>query len=389
MAIATPDSLFHPTPPFGAWGSETPASVDAIALPAEGALDVDRLLFEFHRGSTKRVLTQQMEALDFLQLELPDIGLSISAPMNHLHYDQLASTVDVVAAIDRSAEISVTLAGQIVADGAEFSPREISLRIAPISTLAKAEFAASTLTAALALGGAVTLRMAGGDIKFRGFELPLARIADLLRTGETSLRLMVIGAAIHADFEFPPHLSGAEIQAIDFVRHAIVDRAFIWPTPRHSLTLKANETNLHQLRSTVEPARIEIPRPTTVGLLGHEIPLGTTRVIMESAVIEDLDRIIVEVSQLDGHVVEAYVRSLEGRATIECPDAPRLPDDPWTQNEFALISLENQLCSRLAERYNALAAETLAGLSDEKKGELTNPAPSIGELLIAEPSDEA
>ena len=47
-----------------------------------------------------------------------------------------------------------------------------------------------------------------------------------------------------------------------------------------------------------------------------------------------------------------------------------------------------QLCSRLAGRYNALAAATLAGLSDEEKDKLTNPVPSIGELLLTEESPD-
>jgi hypothetical protein len=389
MAIATPDSLFDPTPVFGAWGRGARALVDTVALPAEGALDVDKLLVALERGGAKGVTAQGAEALDYLQIQLLDIGLSISAPITHLTYDQSAATVDVVAMIDQSARISVTLGGEVVAEGTEFSPREISLRITPTDHFAQAEFVASTLTAALALGGAAAVRLMGEDVRFRGFDIPVARISDLLRSRETSLRLMVIGAAMRVEFEFPPQLSGAEIQAIDFVRHAILDRTFTWPTPRHPLILPANELNLRRFQSASKPARIVIPWPTTVEILGHEIPLGTTRVIMEGAVIEDLDQVVNEVSRLDGHVVQAYVRSLEGRATIECPEAPTLPEHPWTENETALMSLEEQLCSRLTERYNALAAGTLQGLSEEEKNELTNPVPSIGELFLRDgPANE-
>jgi hypothetical protein len=391
VAIASHENLFGEAPPLVGWGAGTGSSAyfTAQAILAEGALAVEKLLAELRGVGGADATTEGVETVDLLGIELADIGLSISAPISHLHYDQAAGTVDVLATIDQAAEISVTLAGEVVGGGAEFSPREVLLRISPTSPLARAEFVASTLTAALALGGAATVRLVDGDVRFRGFDLPLAQISDLLRTRETSLRLMAIGAAIHAEFEFPPHLSGAEIQAIDFVRHAIIDRTFTWPTPRHPLTLPANEPNLRRLQSTTKPARIEIPRTTTVELLGHEIPLGTTRVIMEGAVIEDLDHVVTDVLRLDGHPVQAYVRSLEGRATIECPEAPILPEHPWTEDEAALISLEEQLCSRLTERYNILAAGTLAGLSEAEKADLTNPAPSLGELFVRdEPANE-
>jgi hypothetical protein len=388
MAIATPDTLFSPVPMFGTWADETHNLLYGMTLPAEGVLDVDRLLFELHRDRAKGGRAHGVETLDLLKLEVADIGLTISAPITRLDYDHLAGTVDVVGTIERSAEVLIKLTGEVVPETAYFNPREIFLRIAPRSNLAKDEFVASILTAALALGGVASVGMFGGDVKFRGFELPLAQIADELRSGQTALRLMIIGTATGASFEFPAHLSGTELQEIAFLRRAIIDRRFVWPIARHPLTLHADPETLHQLETTREPTRIAIPRPTVVDLQGRQVSLGSVRVVMEGGVIEDLDRIISEVSRLDGHPVTAYVRSVEGRATVECPEAPTLPANPWDPATEGLISLEQRLCALLTKRYNALAAGTLAGLSDEEKEELTNPSPSIGELLLPQEDEQ-
>jgi hypothetical protein len=214
--------------------------------------------------------------------------------------------------------------------------------------------------------------------------LRLAEISKLLRNRQTAYYLMIIGKACGCEFVFPEHLSGSEVQSIAFIHHAIVERTFTWPISRHPQSLTATEQNLKFLETAAEPRRIAIPRPVLAPLLGREIDLGWVTVVIEAAVIEDVARVVAEASKLDGHEIDASVKSLDGRATIECPDAPKLPPQPWKANEEALIAIDRELVCRITQRYNSLAASTLEGLSDEKKAELVNPSPSLSEVLVPE-----
>jgi hypothetical protein len=60
------------------------------------------------------------------------------------------------------------------------------------------------------------------------------------------------------------------------------------------------------------------------------------------------------------------VRSISGIGRYFLPEAPKLPDDPWDDKTVACILLEDEINARLAERYNALAASTLEGLTPEE-----------------------
>jgi hypothetical protein len=192
---------------------------------------------------------------------------------------------------------------------------------------------------------------------------------------------MIIGKATGTEFNFPQRLSGAEIQEIAFTHHAVIDKEFVWPMSQHELALRADRETLEKLDSTTGPQQIAIPRQVVFDLLGQQIRLGAAMVIMQEAVIEDLAQVRKRTALLNGEVVHVSVRSLVGRATIRCPDAPGLPSKPWTRVEEALMALEPELCKRLADRYNSLAAETLSGLSDSEKGQLTEAEPIFGSLL--------
>ncbi|HYL97312.1 MAG TPA: hypothetical protein VEZ90_00030 [Blastocatellia bacterium] len=352
------------------------------AVPAQGTIPFETALEvgDSHGVSRSGPGPTQLAAGD-LSIELPEIGLSLSTPIAYVHLDLDAGKVDFGFEIDFVAAVAIHLTGDVVSGGARFSAREVSIQVSPIGHAAAAEFVASSLTAALALSDCAVLRALRGEVRFGAFNLKLREISDLLRNRETARRLMVIGKACGYGLVFPPHLSGAEVQAIAFIHHATVDRTFVWPIHRHPMPMAANERNLEMLRAHGQPARIAIPRRIVESLLGQEIDLGTVNIVMEDAIVEDADRVVSEASKLDGHEVQTFVRSLAGRATIECPEAPTLPPNPWTPNEEALMVIEGELVTRITDRYNALAASTLEGLTEEQKAELTNPEPSLGELL--------
>lgn len=89
---------------------------------------------------------------------------------------------------------------------------------------------------------------------------------------------------------------------------------------------------------------------------------------MKDAVLKNFDSVKKEVAQNDGHLVDAVFISSVGEAIFEFSDAPKLPKSPWSSFIQDLISLENNLCDLLFEKYNKLAAAaSLSGLSEEEK----------------------
>ena len=77
------------------------------------------------------------------------------------------------------------------------------------------------------------------------------------------------------------------------------------------------------------------------------------------------------------------VRSRIGLAHYNLREAPLLPANVWNEDLQMLISMEGQLDSALVERYNDLAAASLAGLSEHEKAEITA-RPEIGEAFLIE-----
>lgn len=372
------------TSPVGADGIE-PYSLenDAAWAPAEGVIPLEwaeRALATAgvsHLDQTHEELVSGDLGIDF-----SDIGLTLSAPITTFRFDRQARRIHATVDIDAAASLSLEIIGDLAADGAEFNPRQISFRVLPANDLARSHFFASTLSACFTLINRASVTISGGRVTFGASRLELREISNLLLTRETSFRLMIIGKAIGEEFEFPPQLSGAEVQTINFVRHAITDRTFVWPTWRYPLILRADESSVEKIKACGKPRPMAIPEPISVALLGHEIHLGMVNTILEEAIIEDSETVLAEASKLDGREIQAVARSLAGRATIECPEAPALPPNPWTATEQVLISLDNELVTRITDRYNALAASTLEGLNEEEKEALTNPKPSFAELLI-------
>jgi len=84
----------------------------------------------------------------------------------------------------------------------------------------------------------------------------------------------------------------------------------------------------------------------------------------------------------------ALIRSLTNQALFELPEAPRLPLNPWDSRIQSLIDLERELDSRLIERYHALAASTLAGLSEEERARVTRRVELDEEAFLIDKADE-
>jgi len=113
------------------------------------------------------------------------------------------------------------------------------------------------------------------------------------------------------------------------------------------------------------------PDPQIKNLFGQVVALGLGQVTVVDKIIDDFEGVLTELSRNDGHQVNVKVRSLTGQCRYEFSEAPRLPYRPWDERIQMLVDLDAPLDAALAGRYNALAALTLDGLSEEEKAALT------------------
>lgn len=304
---------------------------------------------------------------------VPDFDFRFSTALCELTSFVDSNTVFARSVFDRNVNATLVLTGDLVDRGTIFRVKETSLQIKPTQELARADFVASTVNASFALAKEVRLQIPdiALDLNLR-FDLPLLEISQLLQARQTAYRLMVIERAAGFEFQLPPRFSGDEIETISFLYHAIVDRSFLHISSTGlQAHVSANEqgvTSLAALRS--RPMKVGPERVSKV-LLGKSIQLGNATAIIEDPYIENHDKVEEELRRGDGHEVAIVLRSLTNQAKYELPEAPRLPSNPWDSKIRGLIDLESQLDARLIERYNALAAATLEGLTEKQKSALT------------------
>jgi hypothetical protein len=305
-----------------------------------------------------------------LRILISDFNVAIDGAVVQLMQDKDAGKIFMRVAIDANVEASITFSGRMSEHGASFEIEEVSFRLAPTEDCARADFVASTINAALNLSKRVHLQMpeSGLDLVL-GFDLPLIEISRLLQSRQTSFRLMTIEQATGVRFDLPSDgFSGNEIGDINFVFRSIVERRFIFLLNFVQVYIEASEEGAERLKLLKESDALTLgPNPITKSLLGVEIWLGPQTTTINDPFIGEFERVQQEVLRRDGHVVRVVIRSLSNRAVYELPEAPRLPPDPWNGRIQRLIDLEGDLDSRLFGRCNALAAGSLAGLTQEEK----------------------
>jgi hypothetical protein len=203
-------------------------------------------------------------------------------------------------------------------------------------------------------------------------EQSLLKISNLLRARQTAYRLMVIERATGKEFRITPDITEQGVIDIAFAYHAIVDRSFVWELNPGKVTAPATHEYLAQLPQKEQSMRYEEHFARhDLTILDETVSLGSGTTIVEDFFIVDEDKVRQELAMNDGHTVEYVAGSLSGRAFWNYPEAPRLPDSPWDSKIQALIDLESELDTRLSERYNAFAASTLEGLTEEEKRAVT------------------
>ena len=278
--------------------------------------------------------------------------------------------------VDADVFLHMKFAGGLAEGATEFQPAGVFLQMES-EKRPRAEFVATTITALLGLSEDVRLviRSSGIDLSLNlnNIDLALPTISQMLQRRQTAYRLLVIEEAMGMHLSLPSTLSSKDINAIAYIYHAIVDRSFVWPFKEAVAVLHATERGLEALNAlNQKPIRVPLG-PFTRTLFEESISLGPENVTIEDGFIERLNEVREELATNDGHEVRAVVRSLGEQAIYELPQAPRLPDREWGPSIETLIQLDSQLDARLVERYHALAAATLDGLTEEEKAAVALP----------------
>jgi hypothetical protein len=307
----------------------------------------------------------------FLEISVPNLGGYFRLELTDLDDSEIEEGRLVLKArIDNSAKFVITLLGESAAEG--FQTNSISVRFENPERTAESNFRGATLRAALSLAAQTRLALPGLslDLWFRLNE-PLREISEMLKLRQTMYRIMVIERATRRHFEPPPFISGEDMEAISLLYHAITERAFGWP-------LEAVQTVFYPASKDVADSLEEWNQSSSFvhpcfqrSLFGIEFSLGDGTITIIDNHIEDFEQVEKELSSDDGHPVAVRIRSRIGLAHYNFPDAPRLPDKAWDADLQMLINMEGQLDAALVQRYHALAAATLEGLTDEQKAAIT------------------
>ncbi len=317
-----------------------------------------------------------------LLINAPEILYTLEAPLAAtpiIEDDRIVAKFTV----DSNVDLDLTLTGKWVENEGKFQPEQFSLFYQIKESRPRAHFIAATLMAVMGLAGKFDLQISEPEVSTTlNFELPLLEISKLLHRRQFTYRLMVIEEATGARFLLPSTISEKDIKKIAFVYHAIVDRSFVWSSERFKGTISATEEWFVQ---GGRPFAWEIESLSET-VLGQSINLGSAKISTEDAVIQRPDEVQQQLAAMDGRQIPIMIRSFSGRIRYDFTEAPLAPDLSRDSKIQALIDIEPQLDVALVQRYHALAAATLDGLTEEEKKEVTT-RPELGEAFLIDRSN--
>jgi len=275
--------------------------------------------------------------------------------------------------VDDNVYLDLNLIGQSIEQENKFNVGQFSLFYQIEERRPRAHFVADTLMAVLGLAGKVYLKISEPEVSTNlNLEPSLLEISKRLHRRQMAYRLMVIEKATGKQFFLPSAISEKEMAMIAFVYHAIVDRSFIWLGRSFDTSIPATQENASGFAQLVQPFRWSLPvEPLNETVLGQSINLGRATVTMEDAVVKNLNKVREQLEHRDGRQVTLEIRSLSGQDKYEFTELPYKSDILWEPKIQTLIDLEPYLDAALTERYHALAASTLEGLTEEEKTAIT------------------
>ncbi|HVF57712.1 MAG TPA: hypothetical protein VM934_16280 [Pyrinomonadaceae bacterium] len=328
----------------------------------------------------------------------PDSKLSLNIHALGVHYELEAPIVGspiiedskLIARfiVDDNVYLDLNLIGQNIEQENDFNVGQFTLSYRIEEQRPRAHFVADTLMAVIGLAGRFDLKISKPKVKTNlNIETPLLEISKMLHRRQTAYRLMVIETATGKQFLLPSAISEREIERIAFVYHAIVDGSFIWPGRNFYSSIHVTQEHAasfaQYIRSPVQSLPVEALSET---VLGQPINLGRAVVTMDDAVVKNLDEVLEHLEGGDGREVTLEIHSLSGQDKYDFIEVPYSSSVLWEPKIQALINLEPHLDAAITERYHALAAATLSGLSEEEKKEVTT-RPELGEAFLINSSD--
>jgi hypothetical protein len=318
-----------------------------------------------------------------IPLPEPDSNFSLLSHTPEVDYRLEALTVDspVIAdnritarfIVDDRVYFDLNLIGQSIKEAGEFKVERFFLSYQIQEQRPRAHFVANTLMAVLGLAGRVYLKISEPEVNTTlNIEQPLLEISKMLHRRQTAYRLMVIEEATGNQFLLPATISKGEIERIAFVYHAIANRAFVWSGGSFNGPIPATPDAAFAFAQTNQPFKWSVPvESLSQTMLGQSINLGHATVTIEDAVIKNFDAILKQLEAGDGRQVTFEIHSLSGQDKYEFTEAPYSPSIVWEPKIQALIDLEPYLDAAIVNRYHALAASTLEGLTEEEKIAIT------------------
>jgi len=293
-------------------------------------------------------------------LEIVDIHWSLSSNEIVLYLD-LDGKLTVKAILDGYWKEGTEPTFQLESFGMKLDKKQET----PISM-----FLSSTLWAMLGLSPKFRVRIPQLNYDLTtSFELSVNEVSKLLQERQIAYRLLVIESATGIKLPFPQgYIHGEDIGNIAFCYHAIVDREFDWFLNPTTIPWTANEESFSWLPETDKPTSLIFgPEVFLESIFGVEIPLGVLTAKIEKADIDNYEEVRENLSKLDNSIVEVKLRSLNGMNRIIAVRVPTLTPNPWSLELQKLIDLDGKLDSIVLDKYFALAALTLEGLTEEQK----------------------
>jgi hypothetical protein len=290
--------------------------------------------------------------------------------------------------VDGDVYLDLTLMGQSVEQENKFKSGQFSLFYKIEAQRPRAHFVANTLLSVIGLVGRFDLKISEPEVSTNlTFETSLLEISKMLKRRQTAYRLMVIEKATGKQFLLPSTISEGEIEKIAFVYHAIVDRSFVWSVGGVNITAPATQENAFLFARAIQSSSWPFPEQSfSESILGQHINLGRAAVTVEDAVVTNSDEVLKQLEASDSHEVKLEIHSLSGRGKYEFTEMPYSSRVSWEPKIQALVDLEPYLDAVITERYHALAAATLEGLTEKEKEELTT-RPELGEAFLIDDSD--
>jgi hypothetical protein len=320
-------------------------------------------------------------------INVPAFNVSFMSKVIRVSNEDDYRRVAVEAFIDPSVSALLNLTNEpLDGDTENLAITHVNLGVDVTEHRPRAVFIAGSLYSMLGLAGPVNVSIPAAQLNLElYFPIELSEISGLLQGRQTSFGLMVIEKATGLEIEIPEHETEDDRNAICFAYRAITERAFVWPTYEVTMPMLATDQSLAWIDSpqSTKPSGSTYtialgPSPKALTIFGQTVSLGDQTAFIENGIIDDLEKVRSELAERDGHLVRVRIRPSSRKVRYVFDNPPQLPNDPWDEKIEQFIKLEEMLNKRLAARYHALAASTVADLTP-KEIEAVIARPELGE----------